>query len=149
MNLISSAFDSGELIPKRFGMDFENIHPPLTIDDTPTETISFVLIMEDPDVPAATGVAVWDHWVVFNIPPNTASIPEGAQPTGVAGRGTRGKLEYTGPRPPDREHRYFFKLYALDTVLDLAEGATKQEVLDATDGHILATAELMGRFAPT
>jgi hypothetical protein len=148
MKLTSPAFESGGVIPKKYGREFENINPPLNIDDIPHGSSSLVLLMDDPDVPEAAGVSVWSHWVVFNIPPNTTTIPEGWSPTGVRGSGTRGELDYGGPRPPDREHRYFFKLYALDTMLDLREGATKQDVLNAMEGRVLASAELMGKYAP-
>jgi Raf kinase inhibitor-like YbhB/YbcL family protein len=137
------------MIPQRYGRDFENINPPLRIDEVPDGTQSLALIVEDPDIPEAAGVPVWDHWVVFNIPAETRDIPEGRHPSGTRGVGTRGELEYSGPRPPDREHRYFFRLYALNTKIDLPEGATKQQLLDASEGHILAQAELMGRFTPT
>lgn len=157
MTLTSSAFENGGVIPRKYGQDFEDVNPPLVIEGVPDSAVSLVLFMDDPDIPAAAGVPVWDHWVVFNIPPTTATIPEGWKPAlstssgsakGVRGVGTRGKLDYSGPRPPDREHRYFFKLYALDARLDLSEGATKQQVLDAMDGHVIASTELMGRFAP-
>lgn len=148
MKLTSPAFTHGGTIPTRYGREFENINPPLTIEDTPVEATSLALTMDDPDVPANAPVPVWDHWVIFNIPPGTRDIPEAWHVVGMRGKGTRGELEYGGPRPPDREHRYFFRIYALDTVLQLPEGATKQEVLDAIQSHILAQAELMGRFAP-
>lgn len=148
MRISSSEFENGGMIPERFGRDFENVNPPLVIEDVPEAAVSLALIMEDPDVPASAGVPVWDHWVVFNIPIETRNLIKGWSPAGVRGRGTRGELEYGGPRPPDREHRYFFKLYALDTMLELPEGSTKTEVLDAMNGHVLETAELMGRFAP-
>lgn len=148
MELQSLAFKDGETIPQKYGRNFENINPPLAWSDVPPTARSLVLIMEDPDVPPAAGVPVWDHWVVFNIPTSITNIPEAWQGAGVRGRGGRGELEYAGPRPPDREHRYFFKLLALDTVLALPEGATKADVLAAAAGHELASAELMGRFAP-
>ena len=148
MNLTSPAFDDGEMIPQKYGRDFANVNPPLEIGDVPEGTRSFVLILEDPDIPAAIGVPVWDHWVVFNIPADVRSIPEAWSPVGVRGKGTRGELDYGGPRPPDKEHQYFFKLYALDALLDLPEGSIKQVVLDASNGHVLAMAELMGRYAP-
>lgn len=149
MKITSPAFNHGEHIPKKYGRDFENVNPPLVFEDIPTGTASLVLTMDDPDVPEAAGVSVWDHWVVFNIPANTRTISERWQPTGVRGKGTRGELEYGGPRPPDREHRYFFKLYALDTMLDLAEGANKQEVVTAMEGHVVDQAELVGLFVPS
>ncbi len=148
MQLTSTAFPDGGVIPQRYGRDFENMNPPLTISEVPNQTQSLMLIVEYPDIPAAVGVPVWDHWIVFNIPPDTTSIPEGWRPTGIRGKGTRGELDYGGPRPPDAVHRYFFRLFALNTKIDLPEGATKQQVLDASEGHILAQAELMGRFAP-
>lgn len=136
------------MIPKKYGRDFDNVNPPLMIDDVPEGTVSLVLIMENPDVPEAAGVPVWDHWVVFNIPLEIREISEAWMPVGVRGKGTRGELEYGGPRPPDREHRYFFLLYALDTLLELPEGSLTFEVLQAMQGHVLEKAELMGRFAP-
>lgn len=148
MHISSPAFAHGESIPKKYGRDFDNVNPPLGITDVPTGSKSLVLLMEDPDVPKAAGVPLWDHWVVFNIPPDTTAIPEHWTINGTRGRGTRGELDYGGPRPPDREHRYYFRLHALDTLLDLPEGATKHEVLAAMTGHVLASAELMGRFAP-
>lgn len=149
MHIHSSAFQHGETIPQKYGRDFENINPPLSITDIPQGTQTLVLLMEDPDVPASAPVAIWDHWVVFNIPAGVTEIPERWAVEGVKGKGTRGELDYGGPRPPDREHRYFFKLYALDTVLDLPEGSAKEDVVRAIQGHVLAQAELVGLFAPT
>lgn len=148
MKLTSLAFQYGEIIPQRFGRDFDNINPPLAIEGIPDGTISLVLIMEDPDVPATAGVPVWDHWIVFNIPPDISVIPEDWHSVCVRGKGTRGELDYGGPRPPDREHRYYFRVCALDVMLGLPEGSSKLDVLDAMQGHVLAAAELMGRFAP-
>ncbi len=149
MKLSSPAFQNGSLIPQKYGRDFENVNPPLIIDGVPKEAKSLVLLMDDPDVPEAAGVPVWDHWVVFNIPPTIQSIPENWKVIGVRVKGTRGELDYGGPRPPDKEHRYFFKLYALDCLLNLLEGSSKQEIIDAMQNHIIDEAELMGRFAPT
>lgn len=148
MKLTSTAFKNGGTIPQKYGRDFENVNPPLAIEDVPEGTKSLVLLMDDPDVPESAPVDVWDHWVVYNISPNTTQIIENWNVEGTRGKGTRGELDYGGPRPPDREHRYFFKLYALDTELNLDEGASKQEVLEAIKGHIIQEAELMGRFAP-
>jgi Raf kinase inhibitor-like YbhB/YbcL family protein len=148
MNLTSSTFGQGMPIPEKYGRDAENINPPLRIADIPPETMSLALIMDDPDVPATAGVPVWHHWVVFNIPPHVTTIPERWDVEGVRGKGTRNELVYGGPRPPDREHRYFFMLYALDTMLTLSEGATAEEVRSAMEKHVLATAELMGTYAP-
>ena len=149
MQLTSPAFKNGGVIPKKYGRDFENINPPLIIHDIPDNAVSLILTMDDPDVPLAAGVPVWDHWVVFNIPPGTKTIPEAWKPKGIRGKGSRGELNYGGPRPPDKEHRYFFRLYALNAILELPEGSTKKEIVDAMTGYIIAEAELMGRFAPT
>ena len=88
----------------------------------------------------------WVHWLVFNIPPTTTEIQEGKEPAGVHGKGTSNNLNYHGPCPPDAEHRYYFKLYALDTMLNLPEGVTKKQVEEAMRGHVLAQTELMGRY---
>lgn len=146
MRLTSGAFEQGQSIPSKYTCDGQNINPPLAISGVPPSAKSLALIMDDPDVPAAAGVKVWDHWVVFNMPATVASIGESEQPEGVRGQGTRGSLSYGGPCPPDREHRYFFKLYALDAMLTLKEGATKAEVERAMQGHIIETTELMGRY---
>lgn len=146
MQLTSPAFDHGATIPSRYTCDGENMSPPLLIEDVPPEAGALVLVMDDPDVPASAGVSVWDHWVVYNIPPETRDLPEGQNPPGMRGKNTRGVFAYGGPCPPDREHRYFFRLYALDAYLTLSEGATKAEVERAMQGHVLAQAELMGRY---
>lgn len=147
MTLTSAAFDHGGPIPARYTCDGENVSPPLLLSGAPEGTRSIALIMEDPDVPTTIRAdGMWNHWVVFNIPPDTTEIGEGKQPPGVRGIGTSGDLGYEGPCPPDREHRYVFKAVALDTTLDLAEGATKADVEQAMEGHILDHAELVGRY---
>ena len=145
MELTSTAFKHGGKIPSKYTCEGENISPPLKIEDAPLDIKSLVLIMDDPDAVKPTG-KIWVHWVVFNIPPETEEILEGEQPKGIAGEGTRGELEYRGPCPPDGEHRYFFKLYALDEELSLKEGATKEDVEEAMEGHILEEAELIGKY---
>lgn len=148
MQLTSPVFENGGVIPRKYGRDFENINPPLEIHEVPADTQSFVLFMEDPDLPPQAPVPVWDHWILFNLSSTLTSIPENWIVEGVRGKGTRGELMYGGPRPPDREHRYFFRLFALDGQLSLQEGATKEEILEAMEGHVLEKVELMGRFAP-
>ena len=150
MRLISSMFEHREKIPAQYTCDGNDMSPPLTISDVPDGVKSLVLIMDDPDAPAG----IWDHWVVFNIPPDVTEIPEsqeprqtGGQAPGVSGKNSFGTLGYGGPCPPDREHRYFFKLYALDVELDLPEGASKAEVEQAMAGHIIEQAELTGLYA--
>jgi Raf kinase inhibitor-like YbhB/YbcL family protein len=147
MKLSSPAFEESGKIPAKHTCDGDNINPLLKISDVPSATKSLALIMEDPDVPKNLRPdGMWDHWVVFNIPPGTAEIPEGREPPGTHGEGTSGNQNYFGPCPPDREHRYFFKLFALDSELDIKEKAKKSEVEKAMEGHILEKAELMGRY---
>ena len=150
MKLTSPAFAEGAKIPSKYTCDGANTNPPLAFSDVPVKTKSLALIMDDPDIPDFAKekfkVRVWDHWVVFNILPSTKEVAEGKNPSGVLGRNTGGKNAYGGPCPPDKEHRYFFKLYALDTELDLPEGSTKADVEKAMKGHILAEAKLMGRY---
>ncbi len=147
MQLSSPAFENGGQIPSKFTCDGENVSPELRISGVPAAAKSLVLIMDDPDVPEFVRKdKMWVHWVVFNMPTDVAVLPEDGTPPGTPGKGTGGKLVYQGPCPPDREHRYFFKLYALDSELDLPEGATKPQVEHAMHGRILAQTELMGRY---
>lgn len=150
MKLTSSAFNHADYIPRHYTCDGANISPPLNISDIPVGTKSLVLILEDPDVPRYIREdQMWDHWIVFNIPPDTTQIREGDEPLGQHGIGTGHNLKYYGPCPPDAEHRYFFKLYALDALLTLAEKSTKKQVEAAMEGHVLAKAELMGVYGRT
>ncbi len=150
MKLTSSAFTPNGKIPSKYTCDGNNLSPPLKIENVPANSQSLVLILDDPDIPDFVkqkfNIDVWDHWIVFNIPPTTTEIPEGKNSFGVLGKNTSGKNAYGGPCPPDREHRYFFKLYALDTILTLSEGVTKKQVEEAMEGHIIAKAELVGRY---
>lgn len=149
MTLTSSAFTHGAMIPKDYTCDGKDISPPLSWSDPPEKTQSFALIMDDPDAPMGT----WVHWVIYNIPATARGLPEGVPkdadlPDGSRqGRNSWRRIGYGGPCPPSGTHRYFFKLYALDTVLTLASGATKDELLKAMEGHILAQAEFMGRYS--
>jgi len=147
MELTSSAFKNEETIPVKYTCDGQNISPPLKISGVPTNAESLVLIMDDPDVPKSVREdGMFDHWVVFNIPPDTREIPEGQEPEGMPGKGTSGKTGYYGPCPPDREHRYFFRLYALDTILDLPAKSDKRTVEGAITGHVVDRAYIMGRY---
>jgi Raf kinase inhibitor-like YbhB/YbcL family protein len=147
MKLTSAAFAPGGAIPEQYTCDGANSHPPLAFEDVPAEAKSLALIMDDSDVPRdRIPSGVFDHWVVFNIPPKTEGITEGGQVPGTPGKNGREQDAYTGPCPPDKEHRYFFRLYALDTQLALKKGATKQDVLSAIEGHVIAQAELMGTY---
>jgi Raf kinase inhibitor-like YbhB/YbcL family protein len=139
MEISSPAFKQGGIIPSLYTCEGKNTPPPLEFKHIPKEAKSLVLIMDDPDVPSWVRLdCMYDHWVVYDIPPD--------QKTGTHGKNTAGKNQYTGPCPPNGEHRYFFKLYALDKTLGLPPGATKKEVEKAMEGHILAKAELMGRY---
>jgi Raf kinase inhibitor-like YbhB/YbcL family protein len=148
MRLTSSAFIDKGHIPKKYTCDGENINPPLSISGVPAGTKSLVLLLDDPDVPHHLRKdGMWDHWVIFNIPPNTTTILEGNEAVGTHGIGTSGNTAYEGPCPPDKEHRYFFKLFALDTLLSLPAKSNKREVEKAMQTHILEKTELMGRYA--
>ena len=128
-------------------IDDSDISPSLSWDGVSDHTKSFVLIVDDPDAPHGT----WDHWILFNIPSTIRKLPENISTLAEGtkeGKNSWDKTGYGGPCPPSGVHRYFFKLYALDCLLDLPEGANKQEVIAATEGHVLERAELIGRFAP-
>ena len=147
MNISSSAFSENGLIPAKYACDGQNVNPPLEFSGVPAGAKSLALTMDDPDVPKnLLPSGVFDHWVVFNMPPDPTGIGENSTPPGVQGSNGAGKSAYTGPCPPDREHRYFFKLYALDSMLDLPAGATKAQVKAAVQGHILGQAQLIGRY---
>lgn len=147
MKLVSSAFEHESHIPSKYSCEGQNINPPLTFIDVPKETKSLVLLMDDPDVPSwVRSDQMYDHWVVFNIPSTSSGFLENTPPPGIEGKNSAGESQYTGPCPPDREHRYFFMLYALDILLPLDKKATKEDVKRAMEGHIIAKAELMGRY---
>jgi len=147
MKLASSAFENQGIIPAKHTCDGDDISPALTISEVPATAKSLVLLMDDPDVPKHLRAdGMWNHWIVFNIPAVISEIMEGHEPPGIQGRGTSNNLEYHGPCPPDREHRYFFKLYALDAELDLDEGVSKTEVETAMTGHVIKRAELVGLY---
>jgi hypothetical protein len=142
MRLTSSAFEPGADIPRRFTCDGRDISPRLALHDIPAGARSLVLVMDDPDAPGGT----WDHWVAYDIPVGDV-IEEGVRRLGVAGRNSWGRTGYGGPCPPRGTHRYIFAVYALDTSLGLPAGAEKANVLQAIEGHVLAEARLMGRYA--
>lgn len=143
MKLTSAAFENGAGIPAKYTADGINISPPLKIENVPRGTESFALVVDDPDAPMGT----WDHWILWNIPPHITEIGEGITPESVSGRNDFGKMEYGGPAPPSGTHRYFFKLYALDTVLGLEKGATKKRLEAAMEGHILEKSVLTGNYS--
>jgi len=145
--LQSPAFKNGAEIPKKYGYKNSNINPPLKIKEIPQNTKSLALIMDDPDAMGAVG-KIWVHWVIWNIEPTT-EIKEDSIPTGaIEGKTDFGVVGYGGPAPPDKEHTYIFKLYALDNKLNLHEGALKTDVEKSMKNHILAEAKLTGRYSP-
>lgn len=149
MKLTSKAFDNNGIIPTQFTCDGKDISPSLSWSETPADTKSLALICDDPDAPGK----IWVHWVVYNLLPSTRCLPE-AVPAGskIAEGGFQGindfkKLSYGGPCPPGGTHRYFFKLYALDRMLDLQPGATKAELEVAMKGHTIDRGEIMGYYS--
>jgi Raf kinase inhibitor-like YbhB/YbcL family protein len=148
MKIISTAFEPNEGIPRKYTCDGQNVNPPLRISGVPGKARSLALIMEDPDVPVQVRMdGTWDHWVVYNIPPHIDTVEENSEPSGTPGKGTNGRTGYMGPCPPDRKHRYFFKLFALDVDLDIPPAANKKQVEAAMQGHIIEKAELVGTYA--
>ena len=149
MNITSPAFDNGGPIPTKYTCQGEDISPPLVWSGAPDDTVSYVLICDDPDAPIGT----WVHWVYFDIPAGTSGLPEnipaGKEPDsgGIQGRNGWRRNDYGGPCPPSGTHRYFFKIYALDTRLELAPSANKRKVVRAMGDHILSEAELMGTYS--
>lgn len=148
MKLSSPIFNHEEMIPSKYSCKGDDISPPLKWEDPPSGTQSFVLICDDPDAPMGT----WDHWIVFNIPAKETELPEDIPSqnrlpnNALHGQNSWGRNDYGGPCPPSGIHRYFFKLYALDILLDLEAGANKNQVMEKMEGHILENCELMGRF---
>ena len=147
--ITSSAFKEGGMIPKQYSGEGQNFSPPLKWSSAPAQTKSLALIVDDPDAPAGT----WVHWVIFNIPPTTTELQEKV-PTkdsladgALQGKNSSGEIGYDGPYPPGGTHRYYFKLYALDTMLNLSPGITKSDLLKAMEGHIVVQAQLMGRYS--
>lgn len=151
LELKSDAFVSGQSIPAKYACTGKNISPPLAWGETPAGTRSLTLIMDDPDAPGGT----WIHWLLYNISADVHSLQEDLPVTGknsdpnaiYSGRNSWGNIGYGGPCPPSGTHRYYFRLYALDTLISLLPGAAQEDVLREMDGHILAQAELMGTFS--
>ena len=149
LSMSSPVFQEGQRVPAKYTCQGQDISPPLAWSEPPTETRSFALIMDDPDAPGG----VFTHWVLFNIPPDSHGLPE-AVPVqarlssgALQGNNDFGKIGYGGPcPPPGHPHRYQFTLYASDQTLDLKAGASKKQVLNAIQGHILAQAQLTGTY---
>jgi Raf kinase inhibitor-like YbhB/YbcL family protein len=146
LRLSSPAFTNGSQIPSRYTCDGDNFNPHLVLHGVPEQAKSLTLVMEDPDAP--TGL--WTHWIMWNIPAETKEIREHTVPFGaLEGTNSGRKKGYTGPCPPGGTHRYFFRVFALDRKLALEAGAGRDELERAMEGHILATAELMGNYGRT
>lgn len=148
MKLSSKAFKDGGSIPRKYTCDGEDISPPLAWEGIPAKARSLALIAEDPDAPGKT----WVHWILYDLPPETRSLPENAsQAHALPGHALEGmtdfkRVGYGGPCPPDGRHRYFFRLYALDSRLEFPEGVSRDEVLQTIRGHVLDEAQLMGTY---
>ena len=136
----SVAFSHGGHIPPKYTCEGENVNPPLEISDLPENTRSLALIVEDPDAPRG----IYDHWIAWNIPPHEA-IAENSRP-GITGKNSFGNTGYGGPCPPSGSHRYFFKVFALDSELNIRAGSDKKALEDAMKDHILASGELMAHY---
>lgn len=143
LTLKSPDFENEGRIPEKYTCDGANISPPLWIRGVPEETQTLVLILDDPDAPGG----VFDHWILWNIDPDTNEINEGEAPDATHGKNDFDDLEYGGPCPPSGTHRYRFKLYALDSKLDLPEGSEKEKVESAMEGKIIESAKLVGLYS--
>lgn len=149
IQVTSTAFIDGDVIPATYTVDGADLSPPISWQGIPDGTVSIALICEDPDAPMGT----WVHWVVWNIPPKIDGLEEALPPDGELKNGIRqgttdfGRIGYGGPAPPSGVHRYYFKMYALDTTLNLRAGATKSELESAMKGHVLAKGQLMGKYS--
>jgi len=142
MKIQSSAFGQNQPIPRKYSCEGDDISPPLSFSDIPKEAKSLAVVVEDPDAPGG----VFDHWIAWNIPASAKELPDGAD-VEKQGRNDFGELRYRGPCPPrGSPHRYRFKAYALDAILDLPEGIRKSELEKALEGHTLAKAELVGTY---
>ena len=146
LKLTSSAFSDGGEIPRECGYKNGNKEPPLTVSGTPDGTKSLALIMDDPDAMGAVG-KVWVHWVAWNIDP-TIELDDVVDHLSIEGMTDFGEVGYGGPAPPDKRHTYVFKLYALDSELDLPDKSTKADVEKAMEGHIIEQTQLTGTYAP-
>lgn len=149
IKLTSSAFEEEAMIPAKYTCDGKDISPPLVWQGVPNEAETLALIVDDPDAPGKT----WVHWVAYNIPADVTELPENYPPLEKAengmmqGKNDFKKIGYGGPCPPSGTHRYYFKLYALSETLNLEPGATKQELLNAMEGKVVAETSLMGKFS--
>ena len=144
MKITSSAFQEAGTIPEKFSKMGQNVSPELRIQGIPAEAKSLALIVDDPDAPSG----LFTHWLVWNIDPKTSEIAEGSSPRGgVQGSNDFGETGYGGPQPPSGTHRYYFKIFALDAMLDLKPGAKRHDLDAAMKNHVMAQGQLMGRYS--
>lgn len=144
MQISSQAFTNGGKIPDKYTMYGENRIPPLHLEEIPDRTRSLALIVDDPDAPKGT----FNHWLLFNVDPKVHDIKENSVPVmATQGRNDFGEVEYDGPKPPSGEHRYFFKAFALDTVLPLSRGSKREQLEAEMKDHVIDSATLMGKYA--
>ncbi|MFA6463648.1 MAG: YbhB/YbcL family Raf kinase inhibitor-like protein [Candidatus Paceibacterota bacterium] len=140
----SFAFKNTETIPQKYTCDGDNIMPPIEISNVPKEAKSLAFIIEDPDASYGT----WDHLVMWNLPAENFNIEEGKLPVGTTGIGSSGSINYEGPCPPKGKlHRYFFNLYALDTLIKIPIGSEKDKLIEAMEGHIIGKGEMYGTYS--
>lgn len=144
----SSAFEEGEIIPKKYSCEGVNVSPPLQWSSLPAEVESFVLICEDPDAPSG----LWTHWIIFNLPAEITALPEFIMEREVLENGAQqglndfGTIGYRGPCPPGGTHRYYYRIYALDIMLQLNSRINRQNLLEAMIGHIIDQGHIMGIY---
>ncbi len=142
LTVTSPAFENNQPIPQKYGAYYQDVNPPIQIMGIPEGTVSLALIVDDPDAPHGT----FDHWVIWNISPSQSLIAEGSAP-GVEGLNSMSEKGYTGPAPPPgKPHHYHFKVYALDTKLNMSVNSAKRDLENAMQGHILARGSLIGLF---
>lgn len=149
MTITSPAFENNKSLPTQFTCDGKGVNPPLTFSNIPSQAKSLVMLMDDPDVPKNLKAdGVFDHWTLYNINPKITEIKEDSTPPGSQGLNGAGQEKYYPACPPDREHRYFLRLYALDTMLDFSDPSkvTKEMVIEKMQGHILEEAQLIGLY---
>lgn len=144
----SSAFEEGEIIPKKYSCEGVNVSPPLQWSSSPADVESFVLICEDPDAPSG----LWAHWIIFNLPAETTALPEFIMEREVLENGAQqglndfGTIGYRGPCPPGGTHRYYYRIFALDIMLHLTSRINRQDLLEAMIGHIIDQGHIMGIY---
>src|SRR5256885_8333833 len=144
MKITSPAFQEGGTIPEKFSKNGQNVNPELRIEGAPAEARSLALIVDDPDAP----VGLFTHWLVWNVDPKTTEIAENSVPKGgLQGTNDFPGQRYDGPQPPSGTHRYYFKIFALDQMLDLKPGAKRRDVDAAVEGHVIGQGELMGKYS--